>query len=142
MNLMKGDNSMKKITLLLTILAVVLAFGTAYAMEMTDGRTNGITVFAPGNYANVPSSPVARKWTEESAAGGVTEALSNRELDNGITIFAAGPVTFDSVPTYGGAAELIGVGSAAGGLSKEDLPMDLHNGITIFDKGPIVFDAD
>jgi hypothetical protein len=111
-------------------------------MGMTDGRTNGITVFAPGNYANVPSAPVERKWLEESAAGGVTEAESNRELDNGITIFAAGPVTFDSVPTYGGAAELIAVGSAAGGLSKEDLTLDLHNGITIFDKGPIVFDAD
>lgn len=114
---------MKKITLLLTILAFVLAFGSAYGMEMTDGRTNGITVFSP-----------------VSAAGGVTDA--KLELNNGITIFAAVPVDFDSVPTYGAAVELHEIGSAAGGLSKEELPMDLRNGITIFDKGPIVFDAD
>jgi hypothetical protein len=124
MNLRKGDTSMKKIILLLTILAFVLAFGAAYAMEMTDGRTNGITVFYP------------------SAAVGVTEAVSTLELSNGITIFAAGTVDFDSVPTYAGVAEVMEVGSAAGGLSKEDLPLELHNGITIFDRGPIIFDAD
>ncbi len=133
---------MKKLTLLLTMMAVVLAYGTAYAMELSDGRTNGITVFAPGNYANVPSAPLERKWVEESAAGGMTKAESNLELNNGVTIFAAGPVTFDSVPTYGVAAELIEVGSAAGGLSMETAPLELHNGVTIFDKGPIVFDAD
>lgn len=133
---------MKKITLLLTILAFVLAFGSAYGMEMTDGRTNGVTVFSPGNYANVPSSTVERKfYAEESAAGGVTEAESNLERGNGVTIFAAGPVYFDSGATWGTAAEL-SEGSAAGGSSREDLAMDPKNGITIFEIGPIVFDAD
>ena len=42
---------MKKITLLLTIMAVVLAFGSAYAMEMSEGRTNGVTVFHPDRAA-------------------------------------------------------------------------------------------
>jgi hypothetical protein len=131
---------MKKITLLLTILAFVLAFGTVYAMEMTDGRSNGITVFAPGNYANVPSSKVERLYAEESAAGGVTE-VELKDLGNGITIFAAGPVDFDSVPTWGTAAEL-SEGSAAGGLNAEEAAVEMHNGITIFEKGPIIFDAD
>jgi hypothetical protein len=135
MNSMKGDTSMKKLTLLLMMMGFVLAAGSVYAMELTDGRTNGITVFAPGNYANVPSSTVLRKL--ESA---VSEA--KLDLNNGITLFAAVPVDFDSVPTYGGAVELIEIGSAAGGLREEAAPMDLRNGITIFDKGPIVFDAD
>src|ERR1700687_1854080 len=119
---------MKKITLLLTILAFVLAFGSAYGIEMTDGRDNGVTVFAPGNYANVPSAPLARIWAEESAAGGMAEA-ENLDHTNGITIFAVGPIDFDLVPSYGRAEELSEVGSAAGGLSKDELPMDLRNGI-------------
>jgi ABC-type molybdate transport system substrate-binding protein len=102
---------MKKITLLLTILAFVLAFGSAYGMEMTGELNNGITVFAEGPviYGSMLSN----------------EAVSYAELDNGITVFAAGAV---EVPTWETAAEL-SEGSAAGGLNVE---RELHNGITIF----------
>ncbi len=133
---------MKKITLLLiTTMVLVLAFGSAYAMEMTDGRTNGVTVFKPGNYVNVPSFALqSRSYTAESAAGRVMETESNLKLNNGITIFAETPVDFDSVPTYGVATELIEVGSAAGGLSEDNSPLGLYDGATIFDKG--VIDAD
>ncbi len=125
---------MKKITLLLTILAFVLAFGTAYAMDITGERDNGITVFAigPVTYDSVPSAAVeAELYAEGSAAGGVTEAESKLEPNNGITIFAVGPADFDSGLTWGRAAEL-SEGSAAGGMAVEGSHMKLYNGITVF----------
>jgi hypothetical protein len=131
---------MKKITLLIMTMMFVLAFGPASAMEMTDGRTNGATVFSPGNYNSPPSAPVERKWSEESAAGGVTDAESHLELNNGITIFAIGPLDFDLVPSFARVVASVEIGSAAGGLREDSEPLGLYNGITIFDRG--VIDAD
>lgn len=136
-NWTKGDTSMKKITLLLTIMALVLAFGSAFAMDMDRELSNGVTVFAAGpvTYDMVPSAALENESYAE--ARGWNEAETYADLNNGITLFAVGPVDFDSVSTLG-AEESIGIGAAAGGV--DDTPLGLNNGITIFDKG--VIDAD
>lgn len=137
---MKGDISMKKITLLLTIMAFVLAFGSAYAMDMDRETGNGITVFTAGpvTYDSVPIASLEKE--SYVAASGWNEAETYADLNNGITLFAVGPVDFDSVPSFARAEDLMAVGSAAGGLREDNLPLGLNNGITIFNKG--VIDAD
>jgi hypothetical protein len=102
-------------------------------------------------------------------ADDMSSGMSSK-LDNGITIFATGPVStgiyfregsVDSTSevalarpeplgldngvtvfanSYSG-EEISGEeGMAAGGYAGEEAPLDLHNGITVFDRGPI--DAD
>ena len=54
-------------------------------------------------------------------------------MDNGITVFAIGPVSYDSGPS--GAMEL-----ARDGYAEETLA-DSENGITLFAIGPVAFDS-
>ncbi len=118
---------MKKIALILTTMAFVLAWGSAYAMEMKGEINNGITAFTSG------------ADTYDRTSGNPAEIYA--DLDNGITVFAVGPVAFDSEPAFGVAPELSEIGSAAGGLRMEGPAVELHNGITIFKEGPVVYDT-
>ncbi|HXY62548.1 MAG TPA: hypothetical protein VEJ22_06410 [Nitrospirota bacterium] len=95
---------MKKILILLGVLAVALTFGTAYAESsyMSAGEYNGITAFE-----GVPD-----------ASHDVGPGLA---LENGIT-------AFDILPAVD-----VSEGAAAGGLRLEEPGMELWNGITVFD---------
>jgi len=129
--MVKGDTSMKKIALILTTMAFVLAWGSAYSMEMKGekiaGLDNGVTVFTsgPDTYDRSSANP----------------AEIYGDLNNGSTVFAVGRVDFDSAPAFGGAAELSVTGSAAGGPRMEGPALELHNGITIFDEVPAIYDT-
>jgi hypothetical protein len=94
---------MKKILILVGILVIALAVGTAYASteKVSAGEYNGITAFY---YVPAPSHDLS-------------PGLS---LENGIT-------AFEVVPRE--AWE----GAAAGGLRIMEPAMELHNGITTFD---------
>jgi len=100
---------MKKIFTLLMILAFVFTLGLTFA-EAREMDDNGITVFSKdlGNWiasgsldlrvdngitvtASAPEAYEARG----SAAGGLSKEESVMDLYNGITIFHAGPVSFD-----------------------------------------------
>ena len=93
---------MKKTLIILGVLVIALAFGTAYAdsKDMCAGVCNGITV--------VDKLPV----TSHDLGAGLT-------LENGITAFDIRPVEW---------AE----GAAAGGLRSTEPHMELRNGITVF----------
>jgi len=93
---------MKKTLILLSVLMVALAFGTAYAdsKDMKAGEYNGIMVY---EMVTAPSHDVG----------------SGLALENGITAFDVRPVAWSE-------------GSAAGGLSSTELSRELRNGITVF----------
>ena len=129
---MKGDTSMKKIALILTTKAFVLAWGSAYAMEMRGEINSGVPVAEINNGITLFTTGLD---TYDRVSGKEAEVYAG--LDNGSTIFALGPVEYDSAPAFGAAAELTDIGSAAGGLRMEGPAVELHNGITIFDEGPV-----
>ncbi|MGE5173660.1 MAG: hypothetical protein ACM3MD_07520 [Betaproteobacteria bacterium] len=114
-----------KITIsLLTVLALVLTFGLAYAYEsvpmtrdmggkMEAGVYNGITVFETGPAPDCSS-------ISGVGAGGLS-AEARPVLENGITSFDLG--------LAGSGAK----GSCAGAIGEPSAW--LHNGITVFDEG-------
>lgn len=95
---------MKKILILLSVAAIALTFGSAYAggKDMSAGEYNGITAFESVPVVLHDAGPGLVPW-------------------NGIT-------AFDIRPEESGAK-----GSAAGGLGATEPSMELRNGITIFD---------
>ncbi len=111
---------------LLTVLALILTFGLAYAYEsvpMTKdmggkmneaGVYNGITVFDTGPAPDCSS-------ISGVGAGGLGAEEAKPVLENGITIFDLGLV--------GSGAR----GSCAGGIGEPSVWS--HNGITVFDEG-------
>jgi hypothetical protein len=101
--------NMKKILILLSVMAIALTFGSAYAggKDMRAGEYNGITAFE--------SVPVA-----------LHDVGPGLVLGNGITAFDIRP------------AASYAEGSAAGGLSAKEPSMELRNGITIFDTSAVV----
>lgn len=128
---MKGDTSMKKIALILTTMAFVLAWGSAFAMEMKGEINNGIPVAEIKNGITLFTTGLD---TYDRVSGKEAEVYAG--LDNGSTIFAVGPVEYDSAPAFALAPESSEIGSAAGGLRMEGPAVELHNGITLFDGGP------
>ncbi len=96
---------MKKLLIVIGVVVVALAFGTAYAADRDWGLYNGVTVFI-GN-------PEPTKLEAPELA-----------LENGVTIFE--PVISTAK------AEEYGMGSAAGGMGAEDFHIDLYNGVTVF----------
>lgn len=88
---------------------------------------NGVTYFSP-------DPAVQERLATEDIVG---------KLDNGITIFALGPVPSDRVPDawIPASRESSMEGSAAGGINEAaGEGLDLHNGITTFMMGPVVSD--
>ncbi len=90
---------MKKTLIIMSVLVLVLTFGTAYAMSA--GEYNGITAF---ENVSAPSHDLAPGLTlangitlfdvrievyggEGSAAGGLRSMEPSREWKNGITVF-------------------------------------------------------
>lgn len=79
-------------------------------VEASSENSNGITIFAAGPAAfdtvilgsvtaSAPFLSAAGYETSGAGAGGYgTEASGTMSINNGITIFAIGPVAFDSVP--------------------------------------------
>jgi hypothetical protein len=66
-------------------------------------------------------------------AFGVAYADDNATRENGISIFALGPVSWDSGPVASG-SEIVA-------LKEEGAEMKAENGITLFTTGPIAFDS-
>jgi hypothetical protein len=101
--------NMKKILILLSVMAIALTFGSAYAgdKDMRAGEYNGITAFSV--------IPVVSHDLGPGLA-----------LGNGITAFDKSSVEYSAE------------GSAAGGLSAKEPSMELRNGITIFDTSAVV----
>ncbi len=95
---------MKRLLVLIGVVVLVLAFGTAYAAEkeLTWGLSNGVTVF--------------ESYPAPSYIAGPELAV-----ENGITIFE--PVISTAKAEYGDAS-----GSAAGGMAADNL----YNGVTVF----------
>jgi len=100
---------MKKIFALLMALTFALALGITYA-EAREMDDNGITVFSKDlgssisagwldlrvdNGITVTASAPVEYGAEGSAAGGLNKEEPAMDLYNGITIFHAGPVSFD-----------------------------------------------
>ena len=97
---------MKKLLMIIGMVGLTLAFGTAFAADKDWVLSNGITVFQ--------SSP------EHASVAGPEMAL-----DNGITIFDTGIASAK-------ADEHSASGSAAGGMGSEEKPVELYNGVTVF----------
>ena len=93
---------MKKTLILLSVLVIALAFGTAYAKDMSAGEYNAITVFEK---VPVPSHDLG----------------PGLALGNAITAFDIRRVQYTGSE-----------GSAAGGLRSNEPSMEWHNGITVF----------
>ncbi len=116
---------MKIVISLLAVLALVLAFGLAYAYESAPTKDiggkmneaavyNGITVFDTGPVPDCSS-------ISGVGAGGLAAEEAKPVLENGITSFDLG--------IAGSGAR----GSCAGGTGEPSAWM--HNGITVFDEG-------
>lgn len=98
---------MKRFLIVVSAIAVVLAFGTVYAAEKDMGGElyNGVTVFL--------SSPAPTRVAGPDIA-----------LWNGITVFDKG-ISSAKAEEYGTS------GSAAGGMAAEE-SHPLYNGVTVF----------
>ncbi len=100
---------MKKILILLGVMVIVLAVGTAYAdsTDMRAGVYNGITAFekvplpshdvslglALGNGITAFDVRIEVPAAEGEAAGGLRTMEPSMKLDNGITYFSTGVPT-------------------------------------------------
>jgi len=126
---------MKKIITISTAIVFVFAFGLAYAgdsMPAPGSVDNGITMFSGGF---VTTSPHFQR-VDPLSSGEPLSRIEALDLDNGITLYAAGPVDTEGI--YKG-EELEGwsaEGSAAGAYA-EGSGMELGNGVTAFSTSPI-----